>query len=389
MTIILIFLSFSFLLGGCWDRVEVNDLAIVTAAAIDAKGEDQIELSVQVFIPKALGGGGTFAGGGGEVTLVRKAHGVNISDALSKLQMEIPRRIFWGHAKTYIFGEEMAKRGISDIMDFLTRHPQPRERAYMFVSKGKAQNLLRLIPPLERYSGEVARELSDLNIGMSVTMIDLKLMMRGETGTASLPVLDILEPLPGEKKEETIPYIYGSAIFKKDKMVGQVTERATRGMMWLTDKMSFATVTIKPEKVKGYVSLNPIRQTTKLIPKIEDGTWKMTVKVKTEGDIIENGTNLNLMNPKLLDMVQEALRDDIENRIQLALKQVQKGMKADVFGFGREYHRKYPQEWKKVKDRWEEVFPTVKVAVDVEAYIRRPGLITSPGGIPESEVKKK
>ena len=33
------------LLSGCWDRVEVNDLAIVTAAAIDKKDDNQIELS--------------------------------------------------------------------------------------------------------------------------------------------------------------------------------------------------------------------------------------------------------------------------------------------------------------------------------------------------------
>ena len=53
------------LLSGCWDRVEINDLAIVTAAAIDATDDNQIELSLQVFIPKALGSGGGQGGGGG------------------------------------------------------------------------------------------------------------------------------------------------------------------------------------------------------------------------------------------------------------------------------------------------------------------------------------
>ena len=39
-------------LSGCWDRVEVNDLAIVTATAIDKRDDNQIELSIQIFIPK-------------------------------------------------------------------------------------------------------------------------------------------------------------------------------------------------------------------------------------------------------------------------------------------------------------------------------------------------
>ena len=46
--------------------MEINDLAIVTAAAIDKKENNQIELSIQVFIPKALSSGGGQGGGGGE-----------------------------------------------------------------------------------------------------------------------------------------------------------------------------------------------------------------------------------------------------------------------------------------------------------------------------------
>ena len=62
------------LVSGCWDRVEINDLAIVTAAAIEKKEDNQIELSIQVFIPKSLssggGQGGPGGGGGVPTTLV-------------------------------------------------------------------------------------------------------------------------------------------------------------------------------------------------------------------------------------------------------------------------------------------------------------------------------
>ncbi|MBR8644529.1 hypothetical protein KEH51_07950 [[Brevibacterium] frigoritolerans] len=50
-------------LSGCWDRIEITDLAIVTAAAIDKKDNDQIELSVQVFIPSSITSGGGQGGG--------------------------------------------------------------------------------------------------------------------------------------------------------------------------------------------------------------------------------------------------------------------------------------------------------------------------------------
>ena len=78
-------------LTGCWDRIEIHDLAIVTGAAIDQK-DDEIELSVQVFIPKAMGsGGGQSSGGGGKITYTASQTGKNIADALSKLQGKFPR----------------------------------------------------------------------------------------------------------------------------------------------------------------------------------------------------------------------------------------------------------------------------------------------------------
>ena len=46
----LLLLCQSPLLSGCWDRVEVNDLAIVTAAVIDKKDDNQIELSNQILV---------------------------------------------------------------------------------------------------------------------------------------------------------------------------------------------------------------------------------------------------------------------------------------------------------------------------------------------------
>jgi len=380
------------LLSGCWDRVEINDLAIVTATAIDIKDDNQIELSLQVFIPKSLGSGGGqtgIAGGGGSVTLVRSQKGFNISDALSKLQSKIPRKVFWGQCKVFIFGEKLAKQGIQEEMDFLLRHPQPRERAYLYVSKGNPKDALESLPPLERYSGEVIRELSDLHIGMQVTIQDIQEGLIGVSQAGALPFIKILPPGKGEEKLQGIPYIVGTAVFKKDKMVGTMSEKETRGILWLRNEMEAYTVTVKPEGVKGEISLNPVSARVKLIPQIRNDKWKMLVNIDTEGAVIQNGTNLALTSPKSLQPVEKAYQEDIQKRIELAIQQAQHKVKADIVKFGKEFHRKYPKEWKKVEDRWPEVFSEMEVEVNVEAHIRRQGYINKPGGLPEKEVKEQ
>lgn len=93
--------------------------------------------------------------------------------------------------------------------------------------------------------------------------------------------------------------------------------------------------------------------------------------------------------PELVKLVEKAFQEDINARIELALHQVQHEMKADIFDFATEFYREYQQEWKEAKDQWDVIFPKVKVTTDIEAFIRRPGLVTVPGRIPEDEVRQK
>lgn len=185
-------------LTGCWDRTELNDLAIITAAGIDKKSESKIELSVLVYIPKAAGGDQMGGGGGGgqsQQVLVRSAEGETIAEAMSVLQQKFPRKLFWGHNEVFVFDEELAReRNIRGGIDFIMRHPQTRERSHIFVSKQKVAKLFSLQPPLERDLAEVLRELASLRIGVEVTMKDLGQMFIGESGAAVLPYIEMLPP---------------------------------------------------------------------------------------------------------------------------------------------------------------------------------------------------
>lgn len=181
----------------------------------------------------------------------------------------------------------------------------------------------------------------------------------------------------------------GTAVFRKGKMVGEINEKATRGVMWIRGEVERYTVTAKLKNVQGTVSLNPIHSDIKFIPSIRNGQWQMTIKAKTEGDVVQNGTNLDMSSPEMIKLVEKAFQQDIEDRIELALKQVQHEMKADIFDFATDFYREYPQEWKAAKNNWDDIFPNVKVITDIHAYVRRPGLVTLPGGIPEEEVREK
>jgi spore germination protein KC len=378
------------ILSGCWDRREVNDILIITAAAIDLAEDNTIELSIQGFIPK--GGGQAMGGAGGGTeskSLVRSAKGVSIADALSKLQAVFPRHLFWGHTEVYIFGEALAKDGVRAGLDFMVRNPNVREEAFVYISKGKAKDILLLTPPLEANSAQVLQEMSNFKIGLKVTIGDLVQMLIGDAETAVVPWIEIVPTLSEEDPKKTITNINGSAVFKRDQMIGRLDARTTRGLMWIRDEIKNAYVTISPDMAEGHITFFLLRSRTKLIPKIENGKRVMIIQVETEDDVIQNATELNIADVQVTEHLVKKLEDDIRNRILLVCKKVQKQLKTDVFGFAEAFHRKYPKQWKQMKERWDVIYPDIEVKVIAKAHIRRIGMNTYPAGVPEEEVMHK
>jgi spore germination protein KC len=302
--------------------------------------------------------------------------------AASKLQAKIPRTIFWGHCKTYIFGNKLAKAGgIHKQIDFLLRHPGPRERAYLFVSEKKGADILKFQPSLELFMGEGLRKLSEMHIGISTTVKDFEQMLTGDAGAALLPLIKITKEKKSAPTTET-------AIFKKDKMIGQINTKVTRGLLWLRNEIQVTAITVNPKKGES-ISLDPIRQTTQLLPTIKNGKWKILAKVTAEGTIVQDGSHLDIMSPSITKKVEKEIEKAIKKRMNLTLKKVKNGMNADVFGFAEAFHRKYPKEWEKAKGHWDKILPQVDVKIAVKTHVRRPGFSTTPAGLKENEVEKK
>lgn len=167
----------------------MQDLAIITAAAIDRLEDGKTRISVQIFIPRAITSGETGEDPSQGSTFVREGTGENLANAISMLQINVPRRLFWDQCKIYIFGDELAKNGIRKEIDYLTRHPGPRGNSFLYVSEGEAKEILTLVPPLERYSGKALRKLTQDEYGTKTTLIDVDMGLMGIVKVCLCPIL--------------------------------------------------------------------------------------------------------------------------------------------------------------------------------------------------------
>lgn len=362
------------LLSGCWDRTEVNDLAIITAGGLDLTEDRKLELSIKIYLvtpSSSQQSGSLSADGGAGISVVRSSQGLSMADAASRLQQVLSRKVFWGQDEMFVFGQGLAKEGLAEPIEFLTRHPIPRERAHVFLSQSSAKDILQLQPPIERSVSQALRKMAENQTGLNITVKELAEMMAGRSKAAVIPLVDIR---PGDGKQAAFAFINGTAVLKNGKLIGHMNDVETRGIMWLRNEVKKATVTVSPNKGNGLVSLQLLRSHTELIPHIKAGEWSLTVRIETQGDIIENTSELDLSVPGHLDELEHELESDIKRRVQMALGRAQKEMKADIFNFADAFYRKYPKEWNRNKERWDDLYSNMEVNVQAKVKVARPGM---------------
>lgn len=392
--LVLILLMMPFL-SGCWSRIEVNDLAFVTAAGIDKMEDGKIRLALQVAIPRMLGAAGQ-GGFGGEKDIGAKAvwviseKGETILDAYRRLQEKLPRRIFFSHSAIIIIGEQIARDGVSPILDFFIRQREARMRSYIIFTKGESVNILKFIPKLEKIPAEIMREQVKQHIGVRINLKDFVHMLVTEGMEPVAAEMELVSSnlangedskAPSPSNLETNLSIKGSAIFKKDRLVGWMNDLETRGVLWLRKEMKtgVVTVNIPKEKGNGKISVYILKAETQITPILSDGELSMEVKVRGENELYENNSKLDVSDPKVIRFVENELEEDLKQRIQIVLDMAQKKFKSDIFGFGIEVERRYPKEWKnKYKEHWEEEFPKLKVNIIADMIVNRTGLTNKP-----------
>ncbi|HHT47657.1 MAG TPA: hypothetical protein GX004_10305 [Firmicutes bacterium] len=75
--------------------------------------------------------------------------------------------------------------------------------------------------------------------------------------------------------------------------------------------------------------------------------------------------------------MQEVSSAVIENHIRRSLQKSQ-GWGADIFGIGREFHRRFPKEWKRISADWDNIYRDLEVQIKVENKILLTGLLERP-----------
>ena len=369
------------MLTGCWNRRELNTLSIVQAFGIDRTEDNRISFTAQILIPGEIRTpGGKEGGGGGKAVWVVTSTGKTVFEAIRNATFEADRKLYFPHNKIIVIGEKAAKSGIAPLLDFYDRDPEGRLRPFMFIARGSAKDILEAEHGQERIPAKAIENLAKGTFATSkipkVELFDILKIFAGKTSAPFIPGIKTVEHKENEKIKKMVK-LDETAIFKKDKLIGWFDGEETRGLLWVLGKVKSGIIVVKsPKEEDKNVSLEIIRASSKVKPEIEDGNITITVEIKMEGNLGEQMSKVDLTKPDTFKELEIRLAVAIREEINAALDKALKEWGTDIFKFGEEVHRKYPKEWKELEEKWDEECKNIDVKVEVEAKLRRVGMIT-------------
>jgi spore germination protein KC len=365
-------------LSGCWDRREVNDIAIVSGNAFDKVG-NKYRAAVQFPLAGQLGGAGGGGGGtsGGKSWYVDSGSGLTIKEANVKLQRSLSRQLYFSHRRVLIIGEAAAREGISPLLDITVRTAQNRMSALIVFAKGEGLEVLETDAQLEQQPSEIVREITVNAMKKPRTIKHTVQALLTEGKDLAAPYFASDQTVvsdDGEKKPRIT--MEGLAVFKEDKLVGFVSGEPSKGILWAMNQARRPVMTVKPPAGEGYLTVLFSENNTKLVPVVNGDDISMLVKIRASGNIVENQSNYEAgadNMEELSKLVSEQLKSDVGKSVKLIQQ-----YNSDVCGFGDTIYRERPKVWKKIKQEWYSIYPTMKVNVEVELQMEHANTTLDP-----------
>jgi spore germination protein KC len=122
------------------------------------------------------------------------------------------------------------------------------------------------------------------------------------------------------------------------------------------------------------VRRNRKTEETKGGKKKEKGQLIIHFTVLADGDIVENSTDIDLMDPKNDTRLNKIFSDELNERITSSLYTIQHGYQTDVLEIGEILHQQKPKEWKKLSAHWDQEFPKVKFVIQTKVKTNHIGM---------------
>lgn len=300
------------------------------------------------------------------------AAGINISDALSTVQkFSGKEELYYAHTRYILVGEEYAKEGLGDIMQYLESSNQLRSDLPLFIVRGgTAQDLILHAGGEDNSTFEIleaaVRDCTQRGDSYPFTCGDIA-SFSAEYGSAlacALKIVPAKEIDPQAAEDELTPIVSGFGIIKDGNLVDYLSEDASKGISLLINQLGTGEVTVLLNNQP--VSLRIRSVNTNLCPTFgPQGTMtKLTLDLNVHATLEEHEQNQSIDFEKLSRSFSKTISQWITETLR-AMRNTQ----ADFLGLGPRIAIAYPKQWINNPLSWEMQLKTLPMDTSVHCSI--------------------
>ncbi|MFF2483847.1 Ger(x)C family spore germination protein [Paenibacillus sp. NPDC058071] len=372
------------ILTGCWDKIEINQLAIASLVGTDIVPEKHEQVVYyQIVNPGALAS--QTSGNMKAPIYTYKVMGPSKGDLGLRSSDLLPRRLFTDHYQSHIITERYAREGLRPFLNYYEKQYDRRSSIYLFITDSPLADVMMTYTPLERLPGRVVRSFVQ-NVSKTTGWVGRKsrvkdLVENMETSMATvLPLISLTGSKPSTKTDrfEHINAnqgnltLSGGAVFKHDRMVGKLgLKQAGYYHLLKGDIDNFTeSFSIGGHSITLWVTKINVRKSLSLVA----GTpvWKVDLEMTVALMNNEQKTDLNMDN--LAEIKNKFKEKIIENSTALFEESVEK--KWDLFGLEDKIKYKRGKEWRALQQQ--EAWTRTRLDVSVKSLISDIGEIINP-----------
>jgi spore germination protein len=376
--ILVLYIAFVVIMSSCVETKQLEKLGLITAQGYDLEKENQIKGTVVVHKFDPLAENLT------KVITVK----ANTSKALRQKQnLEIDQKLVLGQLRCVIYSKELAKKGISQLVDALNRDPTVGNMVYLTIAENDAISIMtieekKLKVNLGTYLYNLIKQNVESEQLTSPTLHEFNHNFMDHGRDPVLPILKI--------KDDGV-IISGIALFKDDKIVGELASDKLFYAKVLSDRYRSGThemgfnrsqfkKIIKKRDLgeskevydKLFISIDSIRSNAK-IKLIDKKKLHFRVEVHLDSRLLETTEPLDLSTSNNIKFIEKIINKEMEKQIKQLLEYFRK-KKVDPIGIGNKYMAKIRTKPLTEKE-WRELYKNSTFEVKVKNTIVKTGVI--------------
>lgn len=405
--IILLTLS-TFLLTGCYNKKELDNLAYVIALGADVGSGDELNITYQIAVPVKISSDSGKTGEENYITHTVTANSLYTGN--SKVNSLTSKEVNLSHVKLIVYSEELAKQDLSGHINGIVSNVSIRPKTTVALCKGKAKDFLEKITPnleasparyyellfeSQKYTDDtIASELINFYSKASaldqattllilsnqsgddekssktkneentkneqqITGISNKSDQNGSNGGGS-------EEKSEDKKNKSETKFLGIAAFNGGKMVGTIPEELVVSHLILTSALKNGNLTVDDVTEKNKLVSVHLRQNKccKFNVNLENKTPEINIAVDLTAKLQSSNSTTDYLTNKNKNALKKKIEEKLEEQLNEYFKLTQ-DFNSDIAGLGKYVKTKYLTWEEFKKSNWLENYKNAKINVEV------------------------